>query len=322
MDRHEVLIDVAYSAISTGTETTIRKETSATSMLSKAASRLGKVKELGVSNAMKVFQKVWNSYQPLGYSITGRVIATGDAVVNVQVGDVVMATGAGHAIHADVVSVPMIYVCKVDTCHPRYALGGVMTIAVNAINKIQPRIADRIAIIGGGLIGELSAIAAVAAGARAAVIDIDAGVRDRLEATGIATAERLDHECDHIILCTSVEPVMRDCQDYIAYNGTICITGYGDFVLDRDAVELKQFKVVCVNSYGEFANNYFYGTVAEDRLATQYNIPTARQALEQSAFVVASMAMDSYPIVKVEDVQKIDHELANKANSTVIVDWS
>ena len=100
-----VLVQTAYSIISTGTERQ-SISTAKSSLIGKAKMRpdLKSIRSLQKNgfNTYKLVSDRLNSPMPLGYSSSGQIIEVGDNVSNYKIGDLVACGGGGYALHADV----------------------------------------------------------------------------------------------------------------------------------------------------------------------------------------------------------------------------
>lgn len=125
---------------------------------------------------------VWS---PLGYSCVGKVLAVGDEIRDIRVGDMVGCGGA-TACHAEVVAVPGNLCVKVPQSakgighseeHLRAAACNTLgAIALQGVRQADLRLGEYCAVIGMGLLGQLSAVLLRASGVRVVGIDIDPGV--------------------------------------------------------------------------------------------------------------------------------------------------
>src|SRR6185295_13848833 len=110
-----------------------------------------------------------------GYSASGIVISVGDAVRGLQVGDRVACAGGGYASHAEVLFVPQNLCCKLPDGAPIelacYATVG--AIALHGVRQAEVRLGETVAVIGLGLVGQLTVQLLKAAGCRVLGIDID-----------------------------------------------------------------------------------------------------------------------------------------------------
>ena len=212
---HEVLIRTYYSVVSAGTETTIKKNTKMSNLLRVAYKKAELVKKLGIRKSLKTFSKVVEGYQTLGYSLVGKVVAVGKDVVGIEKGDNVVATGAAKAIHAKYVTVPNIYVTKVNDLKPDMAFAGVLTIGLNGFIKADVTIGDDVAIIGGGLIGELTASCFKFAGVKVDIIEINSKVTKRLKKSNFNVKKEFDKDYDAIVIATDTTKTYDEGADYV-----------------------------------------------------------------------------------------------------------
>ena len=114
----------------------------------------------------------WN----VGYSAAGEVVAVGEGVETFAPGDRVACAGAGQANHADFVSVPRNLVCRVpEGCRLEWAASTTVgTIALQGVRRAAPALGERVAVLGLGLIGQLTVQLLRAAGCTVIGLDLDA----------------------------------------------------------------------------------------------------------------------------------------------------
>jgi threonine dehydrogenase-like Zn-dependent dehydrogenase/predicted dehydrogenase len=159
----EVLIAVAYSLISAGTELSTMTAAQS-SLVGKARARpdqvrqvMKSVKDNGLEFTLRAVNKRLDSYSDMGYSCSGIVIAVGVGVKGIKVGDFVAAAGLGYAVHAEQVTVPMNLVVKVPDSKylDEAAFNSVASIALQSIRLSNPELGAKCVIIGFGLIGQI-----------------------------------------------------------------------------------------------------------------------------------------------------------------------
>src|SRR5690606_26100929 len=182
----EVLIAVSYSCISAGTELK-SVGNSGENLLVRAMKQpenLKKVIELAKSQGIaKAFSKVQQKVKygtPTGYSNAGVVIAIGEGVNGLKVGDKVAAAGAGLANHAEYVVVPQNLVMKVPEgldlqLASTVTLGG---IALQGVRRADLRMGEFGVVIGAGILGLLTVQFLKNSGMRTIASDIN---EDRLK---------------------------------------------------------------------------------------------------------------------------------------------
>ena len=204
---------------------------------------------------------------PLGYSAAGVVVEAGRAVTGVRPGQLVATGGAGKANHAEFQAVPGLLCAPVP--------GGVSvqdaaftTIASIALHGL--RIADvgpgaKVAVVGLGLIGQLTARLAMAAGCDVAGIDPAAYPRDIAARTGVLALDERGEEtteqvlawsrgrgADAVLVCAagpSAAAVMRVpalCRDRAA----VVIVGDVGLQLSRTPFYERELSLRFARSYG------------------------------------------------------------------------
>jgi len=175
----EVRIDVAYSLISTGTETAavsaprpdLRTRVASAARLARMG--VQRLRERGLEETLRKARVREGISAPMGYSVAGVVSAVGEAVAGLQPGQRVAAAGSAYAHHAEVVSVPRNLVVPVpDGVSLRdAAFATVGAIALQGVRRARPEVGETVVVIGLGLIGQLTVQICVAAGCR--VIGVD-----------------------------------------------------------------------------------------------------------------------------------------------------
>jgi predicted dehydrogenase/threonine dehydrogenase-like Zn-dependent dehydrogenase len=111
----------------------------------------------------------------VGYSAAGEVVAVGEGITDLAPGDLVACAGAGQANHADYISVKRNLVCRVPSGCPINAAATttVGAIALQGVRRATPQLGERVAVIGLGLIGQITAQLLRAAGCDAIGLDLD-----------------------------------------------------------------------------------------------------------------------------------------------------
>src|ERR1044072_2037170 len=169
-----LLIRTAYSLISAGTERMV-VETAQSSLVGKARSRpdlvrqvLDTLKREGLRATYEKVTAKLNQIKGLGYSASGTVIAIGEKVTGFQIGDRVACAGAGYASHAEVLFVPQNLCCKLPDASSLEAAcyTTVGAIALQGIRQADVRLGEAVAVIGLGLVGQLTVQMLKAAGCR------------------------------------------------------------------------------------------------------------------------------------------------------------
>jgi polar amino acid transport system substrate-binding protein len=176
-----VLVKTAYSLISAGTERTV-VETAQSSLIEKARSRPDLVRQVvdtvrreGIGSAYEKVKSRLSQMKALGYSAAGVVTAVGRDASGFSVGDRVACAGAGYASHAEVIYVPRNLCCKLPDAASLEAAcyTTVGAIALQGVRQADPRLGESVAVIGLGLVGQLTVQLLKSAGCEVLGIDID-----------------------------------------------------------------------------------------------------------------------------------------------------
>ena len=159
-----VLVENKFSLISSGTERGTVKVAQA-SLLGKAKERpdlvaqvISNIKREGIAATINKVRTKLDSLKALGYSSSGKVIASLDKNGLFKPGDRVACAGQDYASHAAVVSVPQNLVAKIpdNVSFEEAAFTTVGSIAMQGIRQAEPSIGEKIAVIGLGLIGQIT----------------------------------------------------------------------------------------------------------------------------------------------------------------------
>jgi len=175
-----VLVQTQYSVISAGTEGMKVKE-GKMSYLGKAKARPDQVKKVLQSvqqqGLASTYQKVMNkldSLTPLGYSLSGIVIAVGKGAEEFEVGQRVACAGAGYANHAEINFIPKNLVVSVpDNVQMEHAaFATVGAIAMQGFRQGEMQLGETACVIGLGLLGQILVQILSAAGINVIGVDL------------------------------------------------------------------------------------------------------------------------------------------------------
>ena len=197
------LVETTVSLVSAGTEKML-VDFAKKSILSKAKDRpdlvkqvVDKMKKEGVKNTLeKVFTKL-DTPIPLGYSLAGRVVEVGSNMSGINIGDRVACGGAGYANHSEINYVPKNLMVKipdgVDDIDASFVTVG--AIALQGVRQCEPKLGDRVAVIGLGLLGQLTVQLLKANGCKVIGSDVDP---DKIELAKKLGANEVCHAKDLI----------------------------------------------------------------------------------------------------------------------------
>ena len=195
----QVLVQSKVSLVSVGTEKYML-DLARKSLLGKALARpdwvrqvVDKVRSEGLIEAYRQALARLDTPVPLGYSVAGQIAGVGADVSAFRVGDRVACAGTGYASHAEYVTVPE------NLCVPvpervefdAAAFVALGAIAMHGLRMAEVQLGQRLAILGLGLLGQLIAQIAIAAGARVVGMDPDSTrcrLAEELGVDGTATS--------------------------------------------------------------------------------------------------------------------------------------
>jgi len=179
-----VLVRNHYSVISAGTES-CTLQTARKSLIGKARERpqqakqvLDLLKRQGLEQTYRVVMKKLDAYSPMGYSSAGEVLEVGSDVTGFRPGDRVACAGVGYANHAEIICVPENLCVRLprDADLKAASYNTLGAIALQGIRQADLRIGESCAVIGLGLLGQLTCLILRASGVKTFGIDVDARI--------------------------------------------------------------------------------------------------------------------------------------------------
>jgi predicted dehydrogenase/threonine dehydrogenase-like Zn-dependent dehydrogenase len=269
----EVLVRTIASVISPGTERAVTA-LAQSSLLAKARARpdlvrqvVRKAKAEGLAATAQSVRGRLAEDLPLGYSAAGEVVEVGSMVSGLRAGQLVATGGAGKANHAEFQAVPGLLCVPVPDGVPAKdaAFTTVASIALHGLRLAEAGPGSKVVVIGLGLVGQLAARLAMAAGCDVVGIDLAPHARitaagsgvEALDELGEATTEQVitwsrGRGADAVLVCAashSSAPVTRTpalCRDRAA----IVIVGDVGLNLDRTPFYERELSVRFARSYG------------------------------------------------------------------------
>jgi predicted dehydrogenase/threonine dehydrogenase-like Zn-dependent dehydrogenase len=176
-----VLVRTAASLVSAGTERA-SSEFASKNLLQKARMRpdlvrevLSKISRDGLMATVSAVRNRLDQPGALGYSSTGTVVAVGEGVADINRGDRVACAGAGHAVHAEFACVPRLLVARIPSEGVNFDEAAFTTlgaVALHGMRNADVKLGDIVAVIGLGLLGQLTVQILKAAGCCVLGMDI------------------------------------------------------------------------------------------------------------------------------------------------------
>jgi predicted dehydrogenase/threonine dehydrogenase-like Zn-dependent dehydrogenase len=177
-----VLVRMAASLVSAGTERA-SCEFASKNLLQKANARpdlvrevISKVRRDGLFSAVAAVRSRLDLPNALGYSSSGTVIGIGQGVTDLSVGDRVACAGANYAVHAEFACIPRLLVARIGpnstVSFEAAAFTTLGAVALHGVRTADAKLGDVVAVIGLGLLGQLTVQILKAAGCRVLGMDI------------------------------------------------------------------------------------------------------------------------------------------------------
>jgi predicted dehydrogenase/threonine dehydrogenase-like Zn-dependent dehydrogenase len=210
-----VLVHTAASLVSAGTERA-SSEFASKNLLEKARMRpdlvrevLSKISRDGLLATVSTVRSRLDQPTALGYSSAGTVVAVGEGVADISPGNRVACAGTGHAVHAEFACVPRLLVARIPSetvSFDEAAFTTLGAVALHGVRNADAKLGDIVAVIGLGLLGQLTVQILKAAGCCVLGMDISEGRAQlalRLGADAVSTSSSgfqdlcLQHSAGH-----------------------------------------------------------------------------------------------------------------------------
>jgi predicted dehydrogenase/threonine dehydrogenase-like Zn-dependent dehydrogenase len=271
-----ILVRTACSLISVGTEsagmgTGGRRE----SLLVRALKNpqqvqkvLDRVRSHGLKSTVELVRNRVSNEQAAGYSCSGTVLEVASGVTRFRPGDRVACCGAGYANHAAVNFVPVNLAVPVppSVSFEEAAFGTLGAIALQGVRRAAPRMGERIAVLGLGLLGQLTAQLLRAHGAVVIGVDVRAERVERALALGMHSGFSVQERelvpgivertgeigADAVIVTAGGGDagLLNQCFDACRRKGRVVLVGDVPIRIQRDRVYKKELDFLISTSYG------------------------------------------------------------------------
>jgi predicted dehydrogenase len=324
-----LLVATRASLISVGTERAtvgVAKK----SLVGKAMDRpdlvrkvVQKVQKDGLVDTAKMVSARLDAPAALGYSCAGVVLDIGDGVTGFAVGDRVACAGQNYASHAEVVFVPQNLCVKIPktVAYDDAAYVTVGAIALQGVRQADPKLGDVVAVIGLGLVGQLSVQLLRANGCRVLAADPDTAKQalardlgaeqavapDALAAAAIASTEGNGVDAVLIAASTKDSGPVELAGEITRKKGRVVVVGAVGMTLPREPYYLKELELRLSTSYGpgrydpdyeEKGRDYPYGYV---RWTERRNMSAFIQLIAEGRMNVGALTRYRYPIARAEE---------------------
>ena len=271
LERGMVLVQVHYSCISAGTESATLANAAAplTANISQKVKKVMQAwAEHGTAGTYALIKgKLAGTYQALGYAASGQVLAVAAGVRGIAVGDWVACAGSGYAHHADLVVVPEHLVVRLSNqaVVKQASLTTLGAIALQGVRQARVSLGETVAVVGLGLLGQLTVQLLARAGCRVIGIDmmperVELALQHGASFAWCADVPSLESDIAFatahygvdatLITAASAAPLVDQAARITRRKGRIVIVGDVPITATRDAMYQKELELVVSCSYG------------------------------------------------------------------------
>ena len=251
-----VLVDTRASVISSGTERAAVR--SGGSLLQRAIRNpdlvrqtLRNARERGLSNTRDLVQGAIADDLALGYSCAGVVLDSG-GVSDVVPGQLVACAGAGYANHAELVLVPANLVVpvpgEVDASDAAFATIG--AVALQGVRRARAEIGERIAVVGLGLLGHLTAQLLIAAGCDVFGFEPSEHRRELAREAGVSFGGGDDFDAVIVTASSESRDLVNSAVAMVRRKGRVVPVGDVVLEIDRGPLYEREADILISTSYG------------------------------------------------------------------------
>jgi len=186
-----VLVQTAFSAISSGTEGYIVRGTGDPTFVNHEYPDPNEPgvqyrdRQIKYTGPMPLTQND-GDYASIGYSNAGRVLEVGEGITDLKPGDRIACSGSQCAVHAEICSVPRNLIAKVpdNVGLDKAAFVTLGAISMEALRRTDTRFGETVVVYGLGLLGLLCTQMAKYAGIRVIGLDVDQRRLDQAKGYG------------------------------------------------------------------------------------------------------------------------------------------
>lgn len=332
----QVLVHNRFSLISTGTEMTTLSKTPlelARQTISDPWMRHVVKQTVFATGIGQTARRVWYEMltpREIGYSGAGTVLAVGDAVDGFKVGDTAAFAATGHAeLVAPTINHITAVPAGVDLRHAAFVtVGG---IAVHALRRADLQFGEVVAIYGLGLVGQLAARVAKAAGCVVVGIDISSRANDLATDAGVDLVVNpadpdwkrrvLDftgkHGVDATIICASSDSneIVNSSMEITRRQGRVVIVGYVRLDIHPKNFLYREIDLRYSRAYGPGS---YHAGYEKGRIDYPYGYVrwTEKRNLEEFVRLIGAGAIDVEPLIggvyDIDDAQRAFEAIRNR----------
>jgi predicted dehydrogenase/threonine dehydrogenase-like Zn-dependent dehydrogenase len=345
---YSVLVKVIYSCISAGTEVS-SVDSSGQSLLDQVVKQPGKLaqayntfKKEGLAATVKKIQRKLdsNAIFSLGYSASGVVLSVGKNIKNITIGDRVACAGAGVANHAEYINVPRNLLVRIPD-NLELDIASTVTlgaIAMQAVRRADVKLGSYVAVIGLGVLGQITAQLLRLNGCRVIGIDLDERRVQKAVKLGLDCAINPKQDepvkavmaisngygVDTVIIAaatTSEKPLSQAFQ-MCRKKGRVVLLGVVRMEINREDMYKKELDLLISTSYGPGRYDERYEEKGID-YPYAYVRWTENRNMEEYLRLIADKKINIRPLIekeyKIEEATKAYEELKIAKKKPLII---
>ena len=294
------------------------------------------IRKDGVVDTVKLVLNRLDTPAALGYSCAGTVLSVGEGTQGFVQGERVACAGQNYASHAEVICVPKNLCVKIPE-HVNFEDAAFVTlgaIALQGVRQADVRLGERIAVIGLGLLGQLTVQMLKASGCLVLGSDLDSTKNQLARQSGadvVVSPEELTdaakdftryYGLDAVIITASTKdssPVEL-AGEITRKKGRVVVVGAVGMNIPRQMFYLKELELRLSTSYGpgrydplyeEQGQDYPYGYV---RWTENRNMEAFLTLIAQKKLNIPPLVSERFPI---EQATKAYELLLNKSSSSM-----
>ena len=346
-----LLVSNRCSLISVGTERQMI-EVSQMSLVGKARQRpdmvkqvIGKMKTEGVLSTYNKVMGRLSTPTALGYSSAGVVRVVHNDLENWTPGERVACAGFGYATHAEEIFVPSNLAARIpdNVSFEEASFVTLGAIAMQGVRIADLRLGETVAVIGLGLLGQITCMLLAASGCRVVGFDIDKSKLDQAIASGAETALLSDgseqsailditagHGADAVIITAAsdsagpIETAGQICRD----KGRVVAVGAVKLDVPRKIYYEKELELKLSRSYGPGRYDYYYEEAGQDypfsyvRWTENRNMESFLQLISIGKINVKSLITHRFDIVDAENAYEMISGSTSEKYLGVVLNYS
>lgn len=283
------------------------------------------------SNIARVRSEMDDQGWGVGYSASGEIAVCGEGVRDLAIGQAVACCGAGWANHAEYIALPRNMVCPVPKgCSLEHAASATIgCIALQGVRRADPKLGEKVLVLGLGTIGQITAQLLKASGCTVIGFDLSSarvekslkagmhyGCSDAGELAAIVQSATDGFGVDKVLItaATKSNSPINQAMDFVREKGTVIIVGDVGLAAERPKFYRKEVNLLMSTSYGAGrydasyeikGHDYPYGYI-------RWTINRNMQAyMEQIARGGVNLGNIIERVVSVDDAPAVYHELAH-----------